>query len=75
MVGPPVTLNKIPRAPSIVTSSSLLLIACWAACTARSSPVAVPTAINAAPPSDMIAFTSAKSRLIRPGTVINSLIP
>ena len=31
--------------------------------------------MRAAPPSDMIAFTSAKSRLIRPGTVISSLMP
>ena len=40
-----------------------------------SSPLAVPTAISAAPPSDMIVRTSAKSRLIRPGTVISSEMP
>ncbi len=65
----------MPRAPSIVISNKLLEIACSAATRARSSPAALPTAISAAPPSDMIVRTSAKSRLIRPGTVINSLIP
>ena len=65
--GPPVMLKRIPRAPSMVMSSSWLEMACSAAFLARSSPLARPTAINAAPPSDMIALTSAKSRLIKTG--------
>ena len=69
------TLKSTPRAPSIVMSSSWLEMACSAAFFARSSPVPRPTAINAAPPSDMIVRTSAKSRLIKPGIVINSEIP
>ena len=46
-----------------------------AACLARSSPVAKPIPISAEPASDMIVRTSAKSRLIRPGIVIRSVIP
>ena len=34
-----------------------------------------PTAMSAAPPSDMMARTSAKSRLIKPGMVISSEMP
>ena len=64
---PPVTLNSTPRAPSMVMSSSWLEMACSAAVLARSSPEPRPTAISAAPPSDMIVRTSAKSRLIKPG--------
>ena len=75
MSGPPVTLNRMPRAPSMVTSSNRLDRACVAASRARSSPEPSPTAISAAPPIDMMVFTSAKSRLIRPGTVISSLMP
>ena len=73
--GPPVTLNSTPRAPSMVMSSNWLEMACSAAMRARSSPEALPTAINAAPPSLIMVRTSAKSRLIRPGTVMSSEIP
>ncbi len=59
----------------MVMSSSWLEMACSAAMRARSSPLAWPTAISAAPPSDMIVRTSAKSRLIKPGTVISSEMP
>ena len=43
-------------------------IAFFAASAARFSPVARPIPINAEPLSDIIVFTSAKSKLIRPGT-------
>ena len=46
-----------------------------AASAARFSPDAVPMPISAEPASDMIARTSAKSRLTIPGTVIRSVIP
>ncbi len=59
----------------MVTSSKALAMALWAASVARVSPLALPTAIRAAPPSFMMERTSAKSRLIRPGTVISSEMP
>ena len=68
-------LNRIPWAPAMLTSSSGLAIAIRAASTARFSPVARPIPISAEPASFMIARTSAKSRLIRPGIVMMSLIP
>src|SRR5207244_1518487 len=45
------------------------------ASTARFSPVPVPIPIMLLPASRMIVLTSAKSRLMRPGTVIRSLMP
>ncbi len=72
---PPVILKSTPRAPLISISSSGLAIASCAASSARVSPLASPMAIRAEPAVDMIVFTSAKSRLISPGTVIRSLIP
>ena len=72
---PPVMLSKTPFAPSMLMSSSGLEIANRAASWARVSPVPRPMAINAPPESDMIALTSAKSRLMRPGSVMSSLIP
>ena len=75
MSSPPVTLMRTPRAPSIEVSSSGLLIAAWAARMARSSPLATPMPINADPASCMIVRTSAKSRLMSPGTVIRSAMP
>src|SRR2546421_491613 len=42
---------------------------------ARLSPAAVPIPISAEPASCMIVRTSAKSRLIRPGIVIRSVMP
>ena len=50
-------------------------MACRAASTARFSPDARPMPISADPASFMIARTSAKSRLIRPGMVMMSLMP
>ncbi len=71
----PVMLNRIPWAPVMLTSRSGLAIAWRAASTARFSPDARPIPMSADPASFMIARTSAKSRLIRPGTVMMSLIP
>ena len=75
MSSPPVMLSSIPVAPSIADSSSGEEIASLAASPARLSPADVPTPISAEPASAMIARTSAKSRLIRPGTVIRSVMP
>ncbi|MBA7586502.1 hypothetical protein ES708_28504 [subsurface metagenome] len=73
---PPVTLTRIARAPSILASSSRgLLIAFVAASTARLSPLPTPTPINASPLPLITVFTSAKSILISPGSVIRSEIP
>src|SRR5688572_6258290 len=73
---PPVTLMISPRAPfTELSSSSGLEMARWAACIARPSPSAMPVPIIATPIPDMIVFTSAKSRLIRPGTRIRSEMP
>ena len=73
---PPVTFTINPCAPAIETpSSSGLEIAMLAASTARFSPVAIPVPINASPISRIIVRTSAKSKLIKPGTVISSEIP
>ena len=73
--GPPVMLKITPRAPSIVVSSSGDAIAFCAASAARCSPEPSPMPIIAEPASVMIVLMSAKSRLIRPGCVIRSLIP
>jgi ABC-type nitrate/sulfonate/bicarbonate transport system permease component len=73
---PPVTLMSRPRAPLIETSSSNgLEIARWAASTARFSPATVAAPIMAIPISAMMVRTSAKSRLMRPGTVTSSEMP
>ena len=71
----PVMLSRMPVAPSTEDSSSGELIACLAASIARFSPLSSPMPISAVPASCMIARTSAKSRLIRPGIVIRSVIP
>jgi len=68
-VRPAGDVEQDPRAPSMRMSSSLRRSLLGR----RRVPVfagTVPTAISAAPPSDMIVRTSAKSRLINPGTVI-----
>jgi hypothetical protein len=59
----------------MLASSSGLEIAISAAATERSSPRAVPMPMSAEPAPDMTDFTSAKSRLIRPGVVIRSVMP
>ena len=63
------------EAPSMVVSRSGLVTACFTASTALSSPVAVPIPIWATPLLIITVLTSAKSRLIRPGTLIRSVIP
>ena len=68
-------LSRMPRAPSIDASSSGLVMAARAAVTARPSPLAVPMPMMAVPAFDMIIFTSAKSVLMSPGTVMRSVIP
>ena len=72
---PPVMFISTPRAPAIDVSRSGLAIAAWAAAVARPSPLADPIPISAEPASAMIVRTSAKSRLMSPGTVIRSAIP
>ncbi len=72
---PPVIDSRIERAPSSVVSSSGEEAACAAASVARFSPWPMPMPSSAGPASDMIVRTSAKSRLIRPGSVIRSEIP
>ena len=71
----PVMLNRMPWAPVMLTSSSGLAMAWRAASTARFSPVARPMPMSAEPASFMIVRTSAKSRLMSPGTVMMSLMP
>ncbi len=75
MSEPPVILMMMPLAPSMEYSSSGLEIASSAARRARSSPLFLPIPTKAEPASDIIARTSAKSRLIVPGTVIRSEMP
>ena len=76
MSSPPVIEMMTPFAPFIETpSSSGLLIAFSAASIARLSPSASPVPIIALPISPMTERTSAKSRLIRPGMTIKSVIP
>ena len=73
---PPVIFIKTPLAPrSEISSRSGLAIAFSDACTARSSPSASPVPIIALPISSIIARTSAKSKLIRPGLTIKSVTP
>ena len=59
----------------MLASSSGLAIAISAAWRARLSPRAEPMPIRADPAPLMTLFTSAKSRLIRPGVVIRSVMP
>jgi hypothetical protein len=74
--GPPVTLMITPRAPlTDASSSSGLEIARAAATLARSLPSPRPVPMIAMPMPDMMVFTSAKSRLIRPGTRMRSEMP
>ncbi len=72
---PPEMESRTPRAPSMDASSSGEEIAITAAALARSSPRAEPMPISAEPASDITDLTSAKSRLIRPGVVIRSVMP
>ena len=72
---PPVMLSRMPVAPSTDSSSSGEEIAALAASEARLSPAVEPMPISAEPASAMIARTSAKSRLMRPGIVIRSVMP
>ena len=73
---PPVMLMMTPRAPSTCApSSSGLEIAAFAASIVRFSPDMMPVPIIAMPMPDMMVFTSAKSRLMSPGTSIKSEIP
>ena len=76
MSSPPEILINRPLAPLIDTSSSNgLAIAASAASMARLSPSASPVPIMALPISSIIVLTSAKSRLIRPGLIIKSVMP
>ena len=76
MSSPPVIEMMTPLAPCIDTpSSSGLAIAFCAASSARLSPSASPVPIIALPISCITDRTSAKSRLIRPGMTIRSVIP
>ena len=59
-------------APSMELSSRRLEMASSAASVARLSPEAVPMPIMAVPAPFMMVQTSAKSRLMRPGTVMRS---
>ena len=72
---PPEIESSTPCAPSMLASSSGLEMAASAAATARSSPRAEPMPMRALPAPAMMLFTSAKSRLIRPGVVIRSVMP
>ena len=67
--------SRTPCAPSMEASRRGEAIASSAALTARSSPAAEPMPISAEPAPCITDFTSAKSRLIRPGVVIRSVIP
>ena len=71
----PCTRSSTPCAPSMLASSSGLDTASSAARTARSSPLAVPIPMRADPAPFITDFTSAKSRLIKPGVVIRSVMP
>ena len=69
-------LMRIPRAPSIAPASSKgEAMAFCAASVARRAPLAVAVPITAYPIPAMIAFTSAKSRLMMPGIVMMSEMP
>src|SRR5690606_24330518 len=72
---PPAMDSSTPRAPSMLCSSSGLEMADSAASTDRLSPRALPMPIRALPAPLITLLTSAKSRLIRPGVVIRSVMP
>ncbi len=72
---PPAIDSSTPCAPSMLASSSGELIAISAAARARSSPRAEPMPMSADPALLMIDLTSAKSRLMRPGVVMRSVMP
>ena len=71
---PPVTFISTPLAPSIVASTNGESIAASIAFWARLSPSASPTPIRADPALLITDLMSAKSRFMRPGTVIKSAI-
>ena len=71
----PDTLTITLDAPVIVVSSSGLATACLTASSALSSPRPEPIPICAIPLSFITVWISAKSRLIRDGTLIRSVIP
>ena len=74
--GAVVILTSTPRAPLKLTSSnSGLEIACSTATRARSLPLDSPIPIIAMPVMLIMFFTSAKSKLIKPGDVMISEIP
>ncbi len=76
MSSPPVMEMMTPLAPFMLTpSSSGLEIAFSAASMARLSPSASPVPIIALPISLITERTSAKSRLMRPGMTIRSVMP
>src|SRR2546423_1554763 len=72
---PPAMDGRTPCAPSIDASRNGELMPFSAACTDLPSPRAEPMPISALPAPDITLFTSAKSRLIRPGVVIRSVMP
>ena len=72
---PPAMLRTMPRAPSIDASSSGDVMAARAALAARPSPMDEPMPMMAVPALVMTIFTSAKSVLISPGTVMRSVMP
>jgi len=67
--------SRTPFAPSIEDSRSGEEMAALAASSARPSPAACPIPMSAEPAPVMTAFTSAKSRLMRPGVVMRDVIP
>ena len=71
----PVIEYRMRFAPTMEDSSSLDEMASVAASSARVSPDAMPMPIMAEPASFMMARTSAKSRLMRPGMVMRSVMP
>ena len=68
-------LSTMPRAPSIEASSSGDVMAARAALAARPSPMDEPMPMMAVPALVMTIFTSAKSVLMSPGTVMRSVMP
>mmetsp|Transcript_1740 Transcript_1740/g.3807 ORF Transcript_1740/g.3807 Transcript_1740/m.3807 type:complete len:271 (+) Transcript_1740:586-1398(+) len=75
MSDPPTMLNTMPFALVIGKPSKGELIAATAASTARVLPFPCPIPIRAVPAFPMMARTSAKSTLTRPGLMIISEIP
>ena len=71
----PAIASSTPFAPSIEDSRSGEEIADRAASSARPSPEPCPIPISAEPAPVMTAFTSAKSRLMRPGVMMSEVMP